>query len=309
MKIVRGLDRIPAEIKPCVATIGVFDGVHRGHQALIRAVVEQARARSVDAVVVTFDRHPLEIIAPGKEPPLLTTDRQRSEAIAEAGADWLVLLEFDEEFRSLSPEAFVEQVIVGRLGCVHVVTGVNFRFGYGHAGTIETLTDLAARYGFEVAIFALVADGEPISSSRIRALIAEGDVETAAEDLGRPVVIEGTVGPGAGRGRGLGIPTANLVVDERLLLPGNGVYAGWLRWRGGRAPAVINVGLNPTFEDRDRPIVEAHALDFDEDLYGQEVGVEFTRRLRDERPFESVEALMDQIHQDIAIARDLLKKR
>lgn len=306
MRTVWGLDRIPAEVKPSVATIGVFDGLHRGHQALIRAVVDKAAGAGAASAVVTFDRHPLEVIAPEKAPPMLTTVEARAAVAAEQGVDWFVVLEFTEEFRRLTPEEFVERVLVAGLGCRHVVTGANFRFGYGHAGTIETLGDLGARFGFDVTIFALVADGRPLSSSLIRERIAAGDVEGAATDLGRPFVVEGVVGRGAGRGRGLGIPTANLEVDPRLIVPANGVYAGRVRWEGRRQPAVINVGLNPTFEQRAHPVVEAHVLDFDRDLYGERIGVEFHARLRDEVRFPSAEALMEQIRDDIARARRLL---
>lgn len=306
MKVAHGIEDLPPGVKPAVATIGNFDGVHRGHQALIRKVLEVARETGATPVVVTFDRHPLAVIAPEKAPPLITTLRQRAEEMGRLGVEVLLVLRFDDELRHLSPEEFVRRVIVDGLGCVHVVSGGNFRFGYQHAGTIETLSDLGKRLGFGVTLFALVQAQETISSSLIRRHISEGLVEAVAEELGRAFRLEGEVEAGAGRGRGLGIPTANLRTDPHLILPRLGVYAGWLLHDGRRHPAVINVGLNPTFEDRDHAIVEAHALDFDGDLYGETVEIEFTHRLRDELKFPDVDSLMEQIRGDIARARSLL---
>lgn len=307
MIVAHGLEALPEGVAPACVTIGVFDGIHRGHQALMRTVVERARDHDARAVVVTFDRHPLEVVAPGKEPPLITTVRQRTEALEALGIDAVLVLRFDEALRRLTPEEFVRRVLVDGLGCVHVVTGSNFRFGFQHEGTIETLNDLGAKFGFGVTIFALVERGEVLSSSLIRRRISEGEVERAHEELGRPFRLEGVVERGAGRGRGLGIPTANLRTEARQVLPKIGVYAGWLRYDGERRPAVVNVGLNPTFEERPAPIVEAHALDTpDVDLYGRTVEVEFTHRLRDERRFETPAALVAQIARDIERARTLL---
>jgi riboflavin kinase / FMN adenylyltransferase len=307
LTVYEGLAEVPQGMKS-VATIGVFDGVHRGHQALIRTVIERARQTGATPAVVTFDRHPLEVIAPGKEPQLITTLPQRARVMERIGVEALVVLPFDDGLRHLSPEEFVREVIIGALGCVHVVIGANFRFGYGQAGTIETLTDLGARYGFGVSIFALqMAEADVVSSTMIRRHIAEGLVEKVAEELDRPYVLEGVVERGAGRGKGLGVPTANLRVPDRMILPKLGVYAGWLRVKGERLPMVCNVGVNPTFGDRTTPIVEAHVLDFDADLYGQVVEIEFTHRLRDEMRFEDVDALIVQMQRDIEQARALLR--
>lgn len=308
INIYRGLDEVPAGFGPSAVTIGVFDGIHRGHQALMRTVVQQARAHDARSVVVTFDRHPLEVIAPGREPAMLTTLPQRARLMEALGIDALIVLPFDEGLRLMPAEDFVRDVLVEMLGCVHVVVGANFRFGHNQAGTIETLTDLGHAYGFDTTIFALQMGGEEqvVSSSLIRRHIAEGLVERVAEELDRPFRIEGVVEHGAGRGKGLGVPTANLRTDPRLLLPKLGVYAGWLWWKGRRYPAVTNVGVNPTFGDRTTPVVETHVMEFDQDLYGEVVELEFTHRLRDERRFAGIEELKAQMRADIAEAAGLL---
>ena len=309
MKVVQGLQSLPPEVKPSVATIGVFDGVHVGHQMLLREVVSQARAHRASAVVVTFDRHPLELLSPPDAPQLITTLRQRAEVFDELGIGVLLVLRFDDSLRNLEAEEFIDRVLVGGLGVVHLVVGDNFRFGHGGEGTTQSLADAGPSKGFTVEVFSLLeGEGVPeaVSSSLIRRQLADGEVERVAEELGRPFRLEGHVVKGAGRGRSLGIPTANLDVPAKVILPKIGVYAGRMDWKGERHPAVINVGYNPTFEDRDRPIVEVHALDFDGDLYGEVIGVEFTHRLRDELKFPDAESLMEEIRKDITKARELL---
>ncbi|HJR19239.1 MAG TPA: bifunctional riboflavin kinase/FAD synthetase [Actinomycetota bacterium] len=309
MIIAQGLSGLPADVKPSVATVGVFDGVHVGHQMLLRRVVEEARERGAKAVVVTFDRHPLELLNPQIAPQLITTLRQRAEVFGELGIDVLLVLRFDDNFRKFPAEDFIHRVLVAALGVVHLVVGANFRFGHGGTGTVEMLTELGKANGFDVDVFELLEetkDDEAVSSSLIRRQIADGEVERVAEELGRPFRLEGHVVKGAGRGRALGIPTANLDLPEKLILPKVGVYAGWMEHEGKRHPAVVNVGFNPTFEDRSTPIVEVHVLDFDGDLYGKVIGVEFTHRLRDELKFPSADAMMDEIRVDIAKARELL---
>ena len=303
-----GLADVPPAIRPAVVSIGVFDGVHRGHQALMRTVIEKATELNATPVVVTFNRHPLAVIAPGTEPPLITTLGQRARVMGEVGIKAVVVLEFDDAMRHMSPEEFVRAVLVDGLGCVHVVVGANFRFGHQQAGTIETLSDLGKKFGFGVTIFALQLDrgDEVVSSSLIRKHIAEGDMEQVAEELDRPYVLEGTVEHGSARGHDLGFPTANLAVHDHMILPKLGVYAGWMRWMGDRYPAVVNVGLNPTFGDRDTPIVEAFIVDFDQDLYDETIEIEFTHRLRDELRFTNVDDLVTQMHGDVERARGLL---
>ena len=309
MKTVQGLTGVPADVKPAVATIGVFDGVHVGHQMLIKKVVDEARARGASSVVVTFDRHPLELLSPKDAPQLITTLRQRAEVFDAIGVDVLLVLRFDDKFRQFPAEHFIERVLVEALGAVHLVVGANFRFGHGGTGSVEMLEAMGRDLGFTVDVYPLLEPGdgsEAISSSLIRRQIAEGEVERVAEELGRPFRLEGHVVKGAGRGRTLGIPTANLDIPPKVILPKVGVYAGWLVADGERIPAVINVGFNPTFEERDRPIVEAHALDWEGDLYGKVIGVEFTHHLRDERKFPDADSMMEEIRHDIARARDLL---
>lgn len=306
MIVAQSLKDLPPSLKPSVATIGVFDGVHRGHQALLKRVTDRAAEKSATPVVVTFDRHPLELLAPGKEPAQITTLRQRADVLSGLGIGALIVLEFNDALRHLEPDEFVRQVLVDALGVVHVVIGSNFRFGYQHAGTIETLRELGTRYGFGVDEFSLVGGDEAVSSTMIRRRLADGEVERVAEELGRPFRLEGVVEKGAGRGKGLGVPTANVRVAPKLALPKIGVYAGWVTHKGNRMPAVINVGLNPTFEERATPVVEAHILDFDGDLYGEVVSVEFTHRLRDELKFTEVDDLIKAMQADVEEARSLL---
>jgi riboflavin kinase/FMN adenylyltransferase len=306
----QGLTGLPADVKPSVATVGVFDGVHRGHQMLIKKVVDEARARGASSVVVTFDRHPLELLSPKDAPELITTLRQRAEVFEQIGVDVLLVLRFDDRFRRYPPEHFIEAVLVEALGAVHLVVGADFRFGHGGSGSVETLQKMGEELGFSVDVFSLLEDtagSEAVSSSLIRRQIHDGEVERVAEELGRPFRLEGHVVKGAGRGRTLGIPTANLEVPPKVILPKVGVYAGWMVVGGERVPAVINVGYNPTFEERDRPIVEAHALDWDGDLYDRVIGVEFTHRLRNELKFPDAESMMEEIRRDIARARELLE--
>lgn len=308
MNVYRSLAEVPATIKPTALTIGVFDGVHRGHQALMRTVVERASEHGATPVVVTFDRHPLEVIAPGKEPPLLTTLDQRAHAMADVGIQALVVLPFDDALRHLAPEDFVREILVERLGAIHVVIGANFRFGHLQAGTIETLSDLGHRFGFETSIFALqMGEDEIVSSSMIRRHLAAGEVEKVAEELTRPFTLTGSVERGASRGKGLGFPTANLKIPARMLLPAIGVYAGWTVIGDVRYAVATNVGVNPTFGDRTEPIVEVHIIDFEGDLYGQTLEVAFTHRLRNEMRFDSVDDLVTQMKSDVERARALAR--
>jgi riboflavin kinase/FMN adenylyltransferase len=309
VKTCQGLTGLLDNVKPSVATVGVFDGVHRGHQMLIQKVVDEARARGASSVVVTFDRHPLELLSPKDAPELITTLRQRAEVFEQIGVDVLLVLRFDDKFRQYPPEHFIEAVLVEALGTFHLVVGANFRFGHGGTGSVETLQQMGKELGFSVEVFSLLDDTAgtvAVSSSLIRRQLLDGEVERVAEELGRPFRLEGHVVKGAGRGRTLGIPTANLDIPPKVILPKVGVYAGWMVVGGERVPAVINVGYNPTFEERDRPIVEVHALDFDADLYGKVIGVEFTHHLRDAVKYEGADALMEQIRRDIAQARELL---
>lgn len=308
LTVYRGLSEVPDDFGPSAVTIGVFDGVHRGHQALIRDVVARAHALDVVPVVATFDRHPLEVIAPEKAPQLLSTVPQRARIIASLGIQALVVMTFDDVFRHLTPEEFVRTILVDDLHARHIVVGANFTFGHKRAGTIDVLEHLGAEHGFGVTVFQMQpgATADVVSSTLIRRHLEAGDVERASQDMDHPYVLEGLVEAGAGRGDGLGFPTANLRIPSKMLLPRTGVYAGWLTIDDVRHPAAINVGVNPTFEERRAPIVEVHVIGFRGDLYGRIVEVEFTHRLRDERKFDSVDALIKQMGDDVERARAVL---
>ena len=307
-----GLAEVPSGWGACVATIGEFDGVHRGHQRIVERAGEIARASNLPVVVITFDPHPDEVIRPGSHPPLLTTSRRRAELLAHLGADAVLVLPFSLEFSRLSPDEFVRVVLSERLHAAVVVVGENFRFGHKAAGDVALLAQLGEKYDFAAeGVPLLVVDGVTISSTYIRECLAAGDVAAAAHVLGRPHRVEGIVVRGHMRGRGLGFPTANLETPPHTATPADGVYAGWLtsldldgseisRW-----PAAISVGTNPTFGVGDRT-VEAYALDRDDlDLYGAHAAIDFTARLRGTERFDSVEDLVTQMHRDVDQARAL----
>lgn len=285
-------------------SIGFFDGVHVGHQATIDRMIAHAAGHDLRSVVVTFDRHPLQIVRPDKVPPLLMTSARRARTLAELGPDLVLVLVFDERLRMLAAEAFVEQVLRDVLDVRHIVVGHNFRFGHRAAGDVALLRDAGAREGFTVdGVDLLAADGAPVTSTRIREALAVGDVATAGRLLGRPFVIDGTVVHGDHRGRGLGFPTANLMTDPRCMVPGPGVYAGLLSHPDGRTlPAVTSVGTNPTFGGEGLR-VESYVLDFDEDLYDLQVAVDLRRRLRGQRRFDGTEALIAAMDADVRAAR------
>ena len=310
----QGLDDVPDGWGPSVVTIGVFDGVHRGHQRIVGRATEVAAALGLPVVVITFDPHPDEVVRPGAHPPHLGTARRRAELLAGLGVDAVCVLPFTREFSELGPDEFVHAVLVDRLHAVRVVVGEDFRFGYRAAGDVALLAELGEKYDFTAEGVPLLADdGVRISSSEIRERLAAGDVAAAARDLGRPHRVEGVVVRGQRRGRGLGFPTANLETPPHTAIPADGVYAGWLtsldpagqeqeRW-----PAAISVGTNPTFDETERS-VEAHALDRDDlDLYGTHVAVDFVARLRGQVRFDSVDELVAQMRDDVDAARALLE--
>ena len=308
----QGLGDAPADWGSSTVTIGVFDGVHRGHQRIVTRAAEAAAARRRPLVVVTFEPHPAEVVRPGSHPPLLCTLRRRVQLLTELGADAVCVLAFTFEFSQLGPEEFVRAVLADRLHARQVVVGENFRFGHRAAGDVALLAELGEKYDFSAeGVPLLTEDGVTISSSSIRDRLAAGDVAGAAHGLGRPHRVEGVVARGSQRGRAMGIPTANLETAPHTAIPADGVYAGWLaslddsgleteRW-----PAAISVGTNPTFDGRQR-VVEAYALDRDDlDLYGVHVAVDFAARLRGMVRFDSVEALVAQMRLDIEQARGL----
>jgi riboflavin kinase/FMN adenylyltransferase len=294
----------------CVVTVGFFDGVHQGHQRVVRRAVVLARERGAAAVVLTFDPHPSEVVRPGTHPALLSTPAHRMDLMEALGVDAVLLLPFTMELSKLTPEEFVRQVLVERLHAVAVVVGSNFRFGHRASGSIETLAELGERYGFTAEGLALAVpqDGTPdrFSSTDVRRMVLAGDVETAARRLGRPHRVEGIVVRGAQRGRELGFPTANVDTPPHTAIPADGVYAGWLVVAGEPLPAAISVGTNPTFDGTDRT-VEAYAIGrTDLELYGEYVAVDFLARLRGQERFASMEELVKRMNQDVEDALRLL---
>ncbi|MGW7447673.1 bifunctional riboflavin kinase/FAD synthetase [Kitasatospora sp. NPDC054795] len=306
----RGLEEIPGDWGRSVVTIGSFDGVHRGHQLIIGRAVERARELGLPAVVVTFDPHPREVIRPGSHPPLLAPHPRRAELIAELGVDAVLVLPFTTEFSQESPETFVRQVLVDALRARVVIEGPNFRFGHRAAGDVALLGELGRADDFEVEVVDLqvcgtAGAGEPFSSSLTRRLVETGDMAGAGEVLGRPHRVEGVVVRGAQRGRELGYPTANVETVPHSAIPADGVYAGWLTADGERMPAAISVGTNPTFDGTART-VEAYAIDrVGLDLYGMHVAVDFLAYLRGMEKFDSIDALLDRMADDVKRAREL----
>jgi riboflavin kinase / FMN adenylyltransferase len=317
-----GLDAVPDGWPPSVVTVGVFDGVHAGHRSIVAHARVLAEPLDAPVVAVTFDPHPSEVVRPGTHPTLLSTLDHRVELLQQAGADAVVVLRFTPQLAALSPEDFVEQVLVARLHAFAVVVGSNFRFGHRAVGSVATLIELGERHGFAVEGFGLVG-GEGTdhwSSTYVRQCVQEGDVAEAARGLGRPHRVEGTVVHGDHRGRELGYPTANLDVHVHTAVPADGVYAGWLvvaphalaasplasgLVAGERLAAAISIGTNPTFDGIDRR-VEAYVLDrTDLDLYHQPVALEFVDRLRPTLRFDSVEELLAQMADDVDAVRAL----
>jgi riboflavin kinase/FMN adenylyltransferase len=303
MEVRSGLDALPRDGGRSVVTIGFFDGVHRGHRGVFARTVEAARERGARSVVVTFDRHPREVLTPGNEPRLLTTTERKAELIAENGIDELVVLEFTPEFSGWSAETFVERVLVEGLAAVHIAVGRNFTFGHRALGNVAMLRALGPARGFTVEEVPLLRlDGRIVSSSSIRDALAEGDLRWPTTALSRPHAVNGVVVSGAGRGHGLGYPTANLRAFPRLLLPKVGIYAGRTRTRDGVHVAAVSVGTNPTFGVE--PLhIEAFLLDFDGDLVNQPISVEFVERLRDEERFDTPDALVEAIADDVRRTR------
>jgi riboflavin kinase/FMN adenylyltransferase len=308
--------RDPAEIAPSdgrAVTIGAFDGVHLGHQAVLRLVRELAVARGLAATVLTFDRHPAEVVRPESAPKVLTTLEQKLELLEATGSvDECVVLPFDAARSKEPAEQFVEELLASALRARLVVVGADFHFGHRRHGDVPLLQLMGAELGFETIGLGLVAapdreTGVPYSSTRIRELIAHGDVEGAAAMLGRPHEVRGTVERGDARGRELGFPTANVGVPANICLPADGVYAGTFSGADGIArPAAISAGRRPTFyAEAGMFLVEAHVLDFDGNLYDQPARVRFTHRLRGQERFDDVADLVAQMHRDVEAVRRL----
>ncbi|MET0727944.1 MAG: bifunctional riboflavin kinase/FAD synthetase [Acidimicrobiales bacterium] len=298
-----------------VVTIGAYDGVHRGHQAVIAEVRRRAAARGMASAVVTFDRHPASVVRPQSAPRLLTDLEQKLELLAETGIDRTLIVTFDEARSKEPAEDFVREVLVERLGARVVIVGQDFHFGHQRRGDIALLRSMGAELGFEVEGIELVdANGRPsgpdarVSSTAIRRALVAGDLDAAAAMLGRPYEVRGIVAHGDERGRELGFPTANVSVPGDILLPADGIYAGWFRRASGDVlPAALSLGRRPTFYvEAHVSLLEAHILDFSGDLYDEHVQVRFVSRLRGEVRFDSVDALVGQIARDCEQARDVL---
>ncbi|HEX9890441.1 MAG TPA: bifunctional riboflavin kinase/FAD synthetase [Actinomycetota bacterium] len=305
MEVLQGSASLPVD-GPTAVTVGFFDGVHRGHQAVIGRTVDVARRRDLTPVAVTFDRHPREVLTPGDVPRLLTTLRRKAELIEALGVEVLLVHEFTPEVAGWPPADFVRRILARGLRARHAAVGSTFTFGHKAEGTLEMLTDLGAAHGFEVEGVALLKlGGRVVSSTSVRQALAEGDLAWPLQALGRRHVVEGQVVQGAGRGKGLGWPTANLQTPQGLCLPGRGVYAGRAAVDGSWWPAAINVGVNPTFGEE--PLhVEAHLLGFEGDLGRAVLTVEFWERLRDEVRFPTPADLTRQIAEDVARTRELV---
>jgi riboflavin kinase/FMN adenylyltransferase len=304
----RGVDGAPAGWGRSVTTIGVYDGVHRGHQQIIGHLVKRARSSGLASVVVTFDPHPAEVVRPGSHPAILTESARKAELIEELGVDVLCVIPFTLDFSRLSPETFVHDVLVEHLHTSAVVVGENFRFGHKASGDVGLLERLGRTFGFTVEGAPLVASAPAsvVSSTYIRSCVDAGDVAEAARALGRPHRVEGIVVRGDARGRELGFPTANLSHSPYAAVPADGVYSAWLIRRGvPPLKAAVSIGTNPTFAGRERR-VEAYVLDFDEDLYGERLALDFVSRIREQRKYDGIEPLVAQINQDVTDVRSAL---
>lgn len=311
----QGLEAVPTGWGHCVVTIGVFDGVHRGHAEIIARAVEQAAHRKVPSVLITFVPHPSEVVRPGSHPPELTTLTRRAELVDELGVDVYCELPFTYEFSQMRPDEFAHRALVESLHAGGVVVGENFRFGHKAAGNIELLRQLGERFGFTAEAVPLLRDNDiTLSATYVRTCVLAGDVGAAAAALGRPHRVDGVVELGDQRGRLLGFPTANMRTAAWTAIPADGVYAGRV-WRldgegrtigdGPLGNSAISVGSNPTFDVTKRR-VEAHILDFDGDLYGHPLGVEFVERVRGQVKFDGMESLIAQMKLDVVQIREIL---
>jgi riboflavin kinase/FMN adenylyltransferase len=307
MKLLKDTEEFKENAGSSVVTIGVFDGVHKGHQAIIRTCVNRSAELGAASVLLTFDRNPRKVIS-DEFPCVLTSREEKLDLIEGLGVDYTIMVRFDEGFASLTPDEFCSAVLTEHLGAVLVCVGENFHFGAGGRGDVVSLAGEGRRQGFAVEIVPLVASGSgALSSTLVRSMIKDGRVDDVMEALGRPYSVVGRVVTGHSRGQGLGFPTANLRLERDFCVPRDGVYAGKAKLEGGKYMCAANVGSNPTFGDTET-VVEVHILDFEGDIYGESIGVEFHRRLRDEIAFESEDELISQMKSDVAKTRTLLVK-
>lgn len=305
MLLITDLSRITTPFTNSVITLGNFDGIHLGHQELVRMVMKRAQEIRGQSMVVTFRPHPLKVLAPEKCPPLISIYEEKIELFRKLGIDVLVKIPFSLHFAEMSPRDFVRKILCDLLGLKEIFVGYNYRFGRGREGTTQTLRAMGEEFNFRVnEVKQIALKSEVISSTRIRQLLTAGEVEHAAELLGRPYAITGIVIRGDSRGKTLGFPTAN-IASKHAIVPANGVYAVKLSARDTCYSGVVNIGVRPTFETKSLAI-EVHVFDFNEDLYGEEVTIYFIRKIREERKFETSEALIGQISRDIRAAREIL---
>ncbi len=308
MKVIRSVEEIQKPFIHPVMTIGNFDGVHRGHKVLFQRVVDWAKKLGGQSVVMTFDPHPLQVLAPSRGPDFITSHGKKLELIEAEGIDATIVIPFSRDFAQISAHDFVKDLLVDRIGVKGIVVGYDYRFGRNREGDIRLLRELGSRYGFQVEMVSgIELDGTLVSSTAIRQLIRNGEIHEAERLLGRPYEIVGRVVKGRERGRLLGFPTANVDI-QRQVPPKPGVYAVEVDIEGETHMGAANFGWNPTFGDP-TPSLEVHVLDFDGDLYGKEIAVRFVERIRDERRFPGPEALVAQIRQDVETVRSILGGR
>jgi riboflavin kinase/FMN adenylyltransferase len=308
MILITDLNHVSEKFDRSVITLGNFDGVHLGHQDLVRMVVRRAKETGAVSMVVTFRPHPLKILAPEKCPPLISIYEEKIKLFERLGIDVLVKIPFTVEFSAMTPEAFVKNVLCETLGAKEIFVGYNYRFGKGRKGDVQTLRRLGEQYGFTVREIEQVSlGGEVISSTKIRHLLREGDVEHAARLLGSTYAITGIVVKGDSRGKGLGFPTAN-IAPKHAIIPSDGVYVVRLSVRDRLYDGIANIGMRPTFHKKVLAI-EVHVFDFNEDIYGEDISLYFVKKIREEKKFRNAEALVDQIRSDIETAKGILASR
>ena len=307
MKVIYRLGTL--RLKKTAIALGIFDGLHRGHQLLIKSMVTEARKLKAKATVITFFPHPAHVFRPGIQFPYLMSLQQRVEALKSLGVDIVIVIPFNKRFAQVSPGDFVGKILVGQLGAKSVFVGENFRFGKDRSGDVILLKELSAKYGYRMhAVKTLKQGKEPISSGRLRRIIPEGDLKQAKQLLGRPVSAWGKVVKGASRGKALGYPTAN-VHYEQDVLPPHGVYAVRVIWKKRSYYGMANLGIRPSFKDKEqnpKTHLEVHIFDFNHNLYGQDILVEFFKKIRDEKKFPSKELLVLQIQRDEKRVRSLM---
>lgn len=304
MQLIRGQHNLHSTDRQCAVTIGAFDGVHRGHQQVLAHLKAEAAERGLETTVITFEPMPGEFLFPDRAPPRLMTFREKAEALAAKGIDRLLCLRFDDRLRSMSPRDFIQQIFVDGLGARYIAFGDDFRFGKAREGDLSYTQSLASEFGYEVVPTSTFdIDGERVSSTRIREALARSDFDDAAQLLGRPFTLSGRVIRGKQLGRQIGTPTANIAL-KRVKSPLFGVFAVRVSGAGmHNAPAVANVGVRPTVDDGDKANLEVHLLDFDREIYGERLTVEFKVKLRDEHKFESLDALKAAIANDRDMAQ------